>query len=68
VARDDAGRQALFAGLNRSNCPRRWSSQGGALRGRSPCTREGRRPDRPELQWSGASGQWRGPRTDSGWA
>ena len=23
----------------------------GALRGRSPCTREGRRPDRPELQW-----------------
>ena len=24
----------------------------GALRGRSPCTREGRRPDRPELQWS----------------
>ena len=32
----------------------------GALRGRSPRTREGRRPDRPELQWSVVSGQWSG--------
>ena len=29
----------------------------GALRGESPRTREGRRPDRPELQWSVISGQ-----------
>jgi len=34
------------------------ASKGGALRGRSPCTREGRRSDRPELQWSVVSGQW----------
>ncbi len=35
-----------------------WQGVGGALRGESPRTREGRRPDRPELQWSVISGQW----------
>ena len=30
----------------------------GALRGESPRTSEGRRPDRPELQWSVISSQW----------
>ena len=42
------GRRAPAGGLIRSNCPRRWSGQGGTLRGHCPCTREGRRPDRPK--------------------
>ena len=44
--------------LNRSNCPRRSGTRRGALRGESPRTREGRRPDRPKLQWSVISSQW----------
>ncbi len=35
-----------------------WHGVGGALRGESPRTREGRRPDRTELQWSVISSQW----------
>ena len=35
-----------------------WHGVRGALRGESPRTREGRRPDRPELQWSVISSQW----------
>ncbi len=37
---------------NRSGCPGRSGMRWGALRGESPRTREGRRPDRTELQWS----------------
>ena len=44
--------------LNSSNCPRRSGMRRGALRGESPRTREGRRPDRTELQWSVISSQW----------
>ena len=35
-----------------------WHGVWGALRGESPRTREGRRPDRTELQWSVISCQW----------
>ena len=35
-----------------------WHGVRGALRGESPRTREGRRPDRTELQWSVIRGQW----------
>lgn len=48
------GRRAPAGGLSGSDWPRRWSSQG-ALLGRSPCTREGARPDRPEER--GESGE-----------
>ena len=44
--------------LNRFNCPRRWGLRRRALRGKSPRTREGRRPDRPK-KW-GKSEEERG--------
>ena len=51
--------------LNRADCPYRSGTRRGALRGESPRTREGRRPDRTTAV---VRGQWSVVRGDGAWS